>query len=97
MKTLTSVVFITGLMFSSTAAVAAQPTQELTEQVAKILAVQATQVSHAIQLQISASLQASVAEVVALVDAGKVEKNQIVVIKSKQSAVEVEQQETTME
>ncbi|RVU33198.1 hypothetical protein EOE67_17850 [Rheinheimera riviphila] len=97
MKTLTSMIFVTGLMFSSAAAVAAQPTQELTEQVAKVLAVQATQVSDAIQQQITASLQASLDEVVALATAEVTDNNQIVAIKTTSQVKGVEQPESMME
>jgi uncharacterized iron-regulated protein len=97
MKTLTSVIFVTGLMFSSAAAVAAQPTQELTEQVAKVLAVQASQVSIAIQQQIAASLQASLDEVVALANVETTETNQVVAVKSSPLVKEVEQPESMME
>lgn len=97
MKTLTSVLFVTGLMFSSAAAVAAQPTQELTEQVTKLLAVQAAQVSTAIQQQISVSLQASIDEVAALADIEIAETNQVVVVKSSAKVKEVEQPESMME
>ena len=97
MKTLTSMIFVTGLMFSSAAAVAAQPTQELTEQVAKVLAVQASEVSSVIQQQIAASLQASLNEVVALATAEATETNQVAAVKSKSEPKEVEQPESMME
>ena len=97
MKTLTSMIFVTGLMFSSAAAVAAQPTQELTEQVAKVLAVQASEVSSVIQQQIAASLQASLNEVVALTNAESTETNQVVAAKSKSEPKEIEQPESMME
>lgn len=97
MKTLTSMLFVTGLMFSSAAAVAVQPTQELTDQVAKVLATQASQVSNVIQQQIAASLQASLDEVVALANAETTEANQVVAVKSKPSQKEVEQPESMME
>jgi|GEM_PF-6836298 len=97
MKTLTSVIFVTGLMFSSAAAVAAQPTQELTEQVAKVLAAQASQVSNVIQQQIAASLQASLDEVVALANVETTETNQVVAVKSNTEIKEVEQPESMME
>ena len=97
MKTLTSVIFVTGLMFSSAAAVAAQPTQELTEQVAKVLAAQASQVSIVIQQQITASLQASLDEVVALANVETTETNQVVAVKSNPQVEEVEQPESMME
>lgn len=97
MKNLTSMLLVTGLVFSSTAAVAAQPTQELTEQVTKILAVQASQVSHVIQQQITASLQVSLDEVVALATAEASETNQVVAVKSSAEVKEVEQPESMME
>ncbi|OBP16124.1 hypothetical protein A5320_01500 [Rheinheimera sp. SA_1] len=97
MKTLTSVIFVTGLMFSSAAAVAAQPTQELTEQVAQVLAVQASEVSTVIQQQIAASLQASFNEVVALANVETTQINQVVAVKSKSQPKEVEQPESMME
>ena len=97
MKTLTSMIFVTGLMFSSAAAVAAQPTQELTEQVAKVLAVQASEVSSVIQQQIAASLQASLNEVVALANAESTETNQVVAVKTKSEQKEIEQPESMME
>ena len=97
MKTLTSVIFVTGLMFSSAAAVAAQPTQELTEQVAKVLAAQASQVSNVIQQQITVSLQASLDEVVALANVEITETNQVVAVKSTPQVKEVEQPESMME
>lgn len=97
MKNLTSVLFVTGLVFSSAAAVAAQPTQELTEQVSKILAVQASQVSHVIQQQITESLQGSLDEVVALTTADTTETNQVVAVKSSTEVKEVEQPESMME
>lgn len=97
MKTLTSVMFATGLIFSSTVAVAAQPTQELTEQVTKVLSAQASQVSTVIQQQITASLQASLDEVVALADVEKIQTNQVVAVKSSAQVKEVEQPETMME
>jgi hypothetical protein len=97
MKTLTSVLLVTGLMFSSTAAVAAQPTQELTEQVTKALAVQAAQVSSAIQQQIAVSLQASIDEVSALANIEIAEIKQVVVVKSNPQVKEVEQPESVME
>ena len=97
MKTLTSLIIVTGLMFSSAAAVAAQPTEELTEQVAKVLATQASQVSGAIQQQIAASLQASLAEVAALATIETAQANQVVVVKSNTQVKEVEQPESMME
>jgi protein-tyrosine-phosphatase len=97
MKTLTSVIFVTGLMFSSAAAVAAQPTQELTEQVAQVLAVQASEVSTVIQQQIAASLQASFNEVVTLANVEATQINQVVAVKSKSQPKEVEQPESMME
>jgi hypothetical protein len=97
MKTLTSMMFATGLVFSSAAAVAAQPTQELTEQVTKILAVQASQVSHVIQQQITESLQVSLDEVVALTTADTTATNQVVAVKSSAEVKEVEQPESMME
>ena len=97
MKTLTSLIVVTGLMFSSTAVVAAQPTQELTEQVTKVLAVQAAQVSSAIQQQIAASLQESIDEVAALANIEIAETNQMVVVKSTPQVKEVEQPESMME
>ena len=97
MKTLTSVIFVTGLMFSSTAAIAAQPTQELSEQVAKVLAVQAAQVSTVIQQQIAESLQASLDEVVSLANVDKVEAKKVVAVKTSPSAQDVEQPESMME
>jgi hypothetical protein len=97
MKTLTSVILVTGLMFSSAAAVAAQPTQELTEQVTKIISVQAAQVSNVIQQQISASIEASLSEIVALANSEITETNQVVAVKSSQSVVEIEQPESMME
>lgn len=97
MKTLTSVILVAGLMFSSTAAVAAQPAQELTEQVTKVLAAQASQVSNAIQQQIAASLQASVDEVMAVTLVEAIDADQVVAAKATSLVKEVEQPESMME
>lgn len=96
MKTLTSVIFVTGLMFNSAAALAVEPSQELSEQVTKVLAAQAAQVTIAIQQQISESLQASVAEVVALASIDSAETAKVVAVKSN-TEQSVEQPESMME
>ena len=97
MKTLTSVIFVTGLMFSSAGALAAQPSQELTEQVTKALAVQAAQVSSLIQQQITESLQASLDEVVDLANVDKVDAEKVVAAKASPAVRDVEQPESMME
>jgi hypothetical protein len=96
MKTLTSVIFVTGLMLSSGAALAVEPSQELSEQVTKVLATQAAQVKIAIQQQISESLQASVAEVVSLATVDSDDTAKVVAVKSSVDQ-EVEQPESIME
>ena len=96
MKTLTSVIFVTGLMFNSAAALAVEPSQELSEQVTKVLAAQAAQVKIAIQQQISESLQASVAEVVALASIDSTEATKMVAVKNN-TEQSVEQPESMME
>jgi hypothetical protein len=96
MKTFTSVIFVTGLMLSSGAALAVEPSQELSEQVTKVLAAQAAQVTIAIQQQISESLQASVADVVALATVDSAEETKVVAVKSKVDQ-EVAQPESMME
>ncbi len=96
MKTLTSVIFVTGLMLSSGAAVAVEPSQELSEQVTKVLAAQAAQVTMTIQQQISESLQASVAEVVALATIDSADATKVVAVKSNTDQ-EIEQPESMME
>jgi len=97
MKTLTSIIFVTGLMVSSTATVAAEPSQEFSEQVTQVLAMQAAQVSTVIQQQIAESLQASLEQVVDLANVEKVEANKVVAVKANPTTNAMEQPESMME
>lgn len=68
MKTFNTALLVTTLIFGSANAVAAEPNTELSSQLTQVLATQVLEVSSNIQLQISASIEATVAELLVSVE-----------------------------